>query len=96
MAKGFDARGALVDAQRRRNLDRSAVGLWIASLDAEGRDRFAEYVAAYHELRPEVSSPSFAEAIKADPILGALWPKISTDALKNWLSRRVLDEEPQG
>ncbi len=96
MAKSFDARGALIDAQRRRNLDRSAVGLWIASLDSEGQDRFGEYVTAYHELRPEVSSPAFAEAMKTDPVLGALWPKISTDSLKKWLSRSGPDEEPPG
>ena len=96
MAK-FDARNVLLATHRQRNIDRSTVGLWLANLNDEGRDRFAEYVAAFGELHPQISTPTFSDAVRRDPILGENWPKISGESLKKWLSRARPDgEEPPG
>ena len=86
MAK-FDARDALLSTHRQRNLDRSAVGMWIGTLDDAGRSRFAEYVEALPDLRGQISVPTFADAVKRDDLLGEHWPKLSSESLKKWLSR---------
>lgn len=96
MAK-FDARDALLATHLQRNLDRSAIGLWVGTLDDACTDRFLEYVSAFHAMRPQISTPTFSEAIRRDEVLGQFFPKISNESMKKWLARSNPDgEESQG
>lgn len=79
----------LAATHRGRTRDRTAVGMWLADLSPEERERFRQFVRAFRD-NPTYRMPVLVEALRADEILGeagAGFPDATGESIKKFLKR---------
>lgn len=81
-----DAKRMLAEAHRARKPEKSKIGQWVQGLDPKRRADFDDLIAAWMEMRPEISVPCLLDALRSE--FGSDgWPSVRYGALTNWLRR---------
>ncbi len=85
----MDPAALLAAKHEERTRDRTVVGLWLAELPPEERERFREFILAF-KAHAAYRIPVLLEAIRADEVLGeggAEFPDTTGESMKKFLKR---------
>ena len=85
----MDPADLLAAKHGERTRDRTVVGLWLAELPPEERERFRQFIVAFR-ANPAYWMPVLIEALREDEILGeggAEFPDLTGESMKNFLKR---------